>query len=120
MSPSTRSSQLSGPDSLMTSRLTLVTAVDCHLCEHARSVAHRLAAEFKFEIRDLVVDGQGLVHQAEMRARGSFHGPTLLRLRCRVLDRASGCLRSEPSPIDAERSSPTGTNQSDQETGKYR
>jgi len=56
----------------MTSRLTLVTAVDCHLCEHARSVAHRLAAELKFEIRDLVVDGQGLVHQAEMRARGHF------------------------------------------------
>src|SRR6266851_4542032 len=53
MSPSTRSSQLSGPDSLMTSRLTLVTAVDCHLCEHARSVAHRLAAELKFEIVEL-------------------------------------------------------------------
>ena len=56
MSPSTRSSQLSGPDSLMTSRLTLVTAVDCHLCEHARSVAHRLAAELKFEIRELAWD----------------------------------------------------------------
>lgn len=53
MSPSTRSSQLSGPDSLMTSRLTLVTAVDCHLCEHARSVAHRLAAELKVEVQEL-------------------------------------------------------------------
>ncbi len=36
----------------MTSRLTLVTAVDCHLCEHARSVAHRLAAELKVEIQE--------------------------------------------------------------------
>jgi len=53
MSPLTKSSQLSGPDLSMTSRLTLVTAVDCHLCEHARSVAHRLAAELKFEIREL-------------------------------------------------------------------
>ena len=40
----------------MTSRLTLVTAVDCHLCEHGRSVAHRLAAELKFEIRELAWD----------------------------------------------------------------
>ena len=56
MSPSTRSSQLSGPDPPMTSRLTLVTAVDCHLCDHARSVAHRLAAEVKFEIRELAWD----------------------------------------------------------------
>ncbi len=40
----------------MTSCLTLVTAVDCHLCEHARSVAHRLAAELKFEIRELAWD----------------------------------------------------------------
>jgi len=37
----------------MTSRLTLVTAVDCHLCGHARSVAHRLAAELKFEVHEL-------------------------------------------------------------------
>ncbi len=37
----------------MTSRLTLVTAVDCHLCDHARSVAHRLAAEFKVDVREL-------------------------------------------------------------------
>ncbi len=56
MSPSTRSSQLSGPDPPMTSRLTLVTAVNCHLCDHARSVAHRLAAEVKFEIRELAWD----------------------------------------------------------------
>ena len=40
----------------MTSRLTLVTAVDCHLCEHGRSVAHRLAAALKFEIRELAWD----------------------------------------------------------------
>ena len=40
----------------MNSHLTLVTAVDCHLCEHARSVAHRLAAELKFEIRELAWD----------------------------------------------------------------
>ena len=54
MSPSTRSSRLSGPpDASMTSRLTLVTAVDCHLCGHARSVAHRLAAELKLEIEEL-------------------------------------------------------------------
>ena len=57
MSPSTRSSQLSGrPDPSMTSRLTLVTAVDCHLCGHARSVAHRLAAELKLEIEELAWD----------------------------------------------------------------
>jgi len=53
MSPSTRSSQRSGPDLLMTSRLTLVTALDCHLCGHARSIAHRLAAELKAEIVEL-------------------------------------------------------------------
>ena len=53
MFPLTRSSQLSEPDPLMTSRLTLVTAVDCHLCEHARSVAHRLAAELKVEVQEL-------------------------------------------------------------------
>lgn len=53
MSPSTRSSPLSGPPDSMTSRLTLVTTVDCHLCGHARSVAHRLAAELKLEIEEL-------------------------------------------------------------------
>jgi len=37
----------------MTSRLTLVTAVDCHLCGHARDVAQRLAAELKVEIVEL-------------------------------------------------------------------
>ena len=37
----------------MTPRLTLVTAVDCHLCGHARTVAHRLAAELKIEIQEL-------------------------------------------------------------------
>src|SRR5438093_8431938 len=37
----------------MTSHITLVTAVDCHLCEHARSVAHRLAAELKVEVQEL-------------------------------------------------------------------
>ena len=37
----------------MTSRLILVTAADCHLCGHARSVARRLAAELKIEIEEL-------------------------------------------------------------------
>jgi len=37
----------------MTSHITLVTAIDCHLCEHARSVAHRLAAELKVEVQEL-------------------------------------------------------------------
>jgi len=37
----------------MTSHITLVTAVDCHLCEHARSVAHRLATELKVEVQEL-------------------------------------------------------------------
>ncbi len=51
MSPSTRWSPPSGaPDLVMTSRLTLVTAVDCHLCGHARTIAHRLASELKVEI----------------------------------------------------------------------
>ena len=54
MSPSTRSLPQSGPpDPSMTSRLTLVTTVDCHLCGHARSVAHRLAAELKVEIEEV-------------------------------------------------------------------
>ena len=37
----------------MTSRLTLVTAAECHLCGHGRSVAHRLAAELRVEIVEL-------------------------------------------------------------------
>ena len=37
----------------MTSRLTLVTAADCHLCAHARSVALRLAADLKTEINEI-------------------------------------------------------------------
>ena len=54
MSPSTRLSPLSGrPDPSLTSRLILVTAADCHLCGHARSVARRLAAELKIEIEEL-------------------------------------------------------------------
>ena len=54
MSPSTRLSALSRLHNLsMTSRLTLVTAADCHLCGHARSVAHRLAAELEVEIVEL-------------------------------------------------------------------
>jgi len=54
MSPSTRSSQPSGPpDSSMTSRLILVTAVDCHLCGHARSVAQRMAAELGVGFEEL-------------------------------------------------------------------
>ena len=42
----------------MSSRLTLVTAVDCHLCGHARSVANRLAAEFKVEVEELAWQSQ--------------------------------------------------------------
>ncbi len=42
----------------MVSRLTLVTAVDCHLCGHARNVVHRLAAEFKIEIDELAWTSQ--------------------------------------------------------------
>ena len=54
MSPLTRWSLLSGPpDPFMTSRLILVTAVDCHLCSHGRSVAHRLASELNVEIVEL-------------------------------------------------------------------
>lgn len=54
MSPSIRSLPLSGqPNPSMTARLTLVTAVDCHLCSHARSLTRRLAAEFKIEIEEL-------------------------------------------------------------------
>ena len=54
MSPSTRLSPLSGrPDPSLISRLILVTAADCHLCGHARNVAHRLAAELKVEIEEL-------------------------------------------------------------------
>ena len=37
----------------MTSRLTLFTAADCHLCAHARSVAQRLAADLKTEINEI-------------------------------------------------------------------
>ena len=37
----------------MTSRLTLVTAADCRLCGHARSVAQRLAAELNTEIDEI-------------------------------------------------------------------
>ena len=37
----------------MTSRLTLVTSVDCHLCSHGRSVALRLASELNLEIVEL-------------------------------------------------------------------
>ena len=37
----------------MTSRLTLFTAADCHLCGHARSVAQRLAADLKTELNEI-------------------------------------------------------------------
>ena len=37
----------------MTTRLTLVTAADCHLCGHARSVAQRLAADLKTELNEI-------------------------------------------------------------------
>jgi hypothetical protein len=42
----------------MTSRLTLVTAVNCHLCSRGRSVAHRLAAELNVEIVELAWDSR--------------------------------------------------------------
>jgi len=57
MFPLTRWSPLSGPpDPFMTLRLTLVTAVDCHLCSRGRSVAHRLASELNVEIVELAWD----------------------------------------------------------------
>ena len=37
----------------MTTRLTLVTTADCHLCGHARIVAQRLAADLKTEIDEI-------------------------------------------------------------------
>jgi len=37
----------------MTSRLTLVTATDCHLCDHARSVARRLATDLAININEI-------------------------------------------------------------------
>lgn len=37
----------------MTSRLTLITAIDCHLCGHARNVARRLAAELNTELEEV-------------------------------------------------------------------
>ena len=37
----------------MTSRLTLITAADCHLCGPARSVARRLAAELNAELDEM-------------------------------------------------------------------
>ena len=53
-SQSTRSSLLYGPrDPSMSSRLTLVTAIDCHLCDHARNVARRLASDFAINIDEI-------------------------------------------------------------------
>ena len=37
----------------MTSRLTLVTAADCHLCDPARDVARRLAAELNADLDEV-------------------------------------------------------------------
>lgn len=37
----------------MTSRLTLITAIDCHLCGRARNVARRLAAELNTELEEV-------------------------------------------------------------------
>ena len=45
----------------MTSRLTLITAADCHLCGHARSVARRMAAELNTEL-DEVAWGSPMAH----------------------------------------------------------
>ncbi len=54
MSLLTRSLLLSGPhDEHMTSRLTLGTSADCHLCDHARSIAHRLAADLDTSIEEI-------------------------------------------------------------------
>ena len=59
MCPSTRWSPLSRPPNpFMTSRLTLVTAVNCHLCSRGRSVAHRLAAALNVEIVELAWDSR--------------------------------------------------------------
>ena len=37
----------------MTSRLTLVTTADCHLCDHARNVVQRLAADLEIEVDEI-------------------------------------------------------------------
>ncbi len=58
----------------MTSRLTLVTAVDCHLCFHARSIAHRLAAELKVEIEELAWES----HEADIVRRDGVPFPPAL------------------------------------------
>ena len=48
------SSLLCGPrDAPMSSRLTLVTATDCHLCDHARSVARRLASNLNIHVNEI-------------------------------------------------------------------
>ena len=58
----------------MTSRLTLVTAVDCHLCGRARSIAHRLAAELKVEIEELAWGS----HEADIVRRDGVPFPPAL------------------------------------------
>ena len=40
-------------DASVTSRLTLVTTADCHLCGHARSVVQRLAADLEIEVDEI-------------------------------------------------------------------
>ena len=44
--------------------LTLVTTLDCHLCEHARKVLDKLRAEFRFDVVEIdweSAGGHGLV-----------------------------------------------------------
>ena len=75
MSRSTRSSLLSEPlNPSMTSRLTLVTTADCHLCDHARSVARRLAAELEFEVEELAWES----HEADVVRRDGIPFPPAL------------------------------------------
>lgn len=43
--------------------LTLVTATDCHLCEHSRSVLDRVGADWR-ELHDLSPEGERLTRSA--------------------------------------------------------
>lgn len=46
--------------------LTLVTTIDCHLCEHARRVLERLKADYEFDVVEIdweSPEGQELVVQ---------------------------------------------------------
>ncbi len=58
----------------MTSRLTLVTTADCHLCGRARTVARRLAAELKIEIEEPAWES----HEADIVRRDGVPFPPAL------------------------------------------